>query len=404
MNKAYIVAGLAFGDEGKGTTVEYLVRQHNAKLVVRYNGGPQAGHNVVLSNGIHHTFSQFGSGSFVNGVRTHLSRFMLVNPLNMELEAWHLRSECGISDIWERTTVDGDCIIITPMHKAVNRLEELARGVHKHGTCGQGVGRAREDHLQYGDRVLFAKDLADPKVLREKLQFILDISRKQAEPFASLPPCKTLVEVLYTFDAVSFCMSAYKHWPAKVVDGSYLPDLLSKTECSVFEGAQGMMLDEKWGTAPHNTWTDCTFNNAIELIKDTCAIERVGVLRAYFTRHGAGPFPTENFDLTARLTEEHNCNDGWQGQFRCGHLDVMTVKYALSVSGGVDFIVLTNLDRDEWFTVQTPWCETHGATVFPEVLSAMLEVPIPVVSYGPTFESKKTVLSVHENNSNYRIA
>src|SRR5712664_3469074 len=105
MNKAIIVAGMAYGDEAKGATVDFLCRDLGAGLIIRYNGGHQAAHNVVTPEGKHHTFSQFGSGSFISGVRTHLSHFMLINPIAMLEEEEHLQS-LGIHDMWDRTTVD----------------------------------------------------------------------------------------------------------------------------------------------------------------------------------------------------------------------------------------------------------------------------------------------------------
>src|SRR5437773_11389748 len=99
--QAIIVIGLAFGDEGKGSIVDFLTRRYNAHTVVRFNGGPQAGHNVVTSDGRHHTFSQFGSGTFVPGVRTLLSRFVLIEPYAMFKEAAHL-NDIGVCDALDR--------------------------------------------------------------------------------------------------------------------------------------------------------------------------------------------------------------------------------------------------------------------------------------------------------------
>ena len=94
-NEVILVSGLGFGDEGKGSIVDYLVRTKGAEVVVRFNGGAQAGHNVVTPEGLHHTFSQFGSGTFVPGVKTHLSRFMILNPLGMIREEEHLQALAG---------------------------------------------------------------------------------------------------------------------------------------------------------------------------------------------------------------------------------------------------------------------------------------------------------------------
>src|SRR3989344_7713548 len=95
--KAFLVAGLGFGDEGKGTTVDFLTRKYNAHTVIRYNGGAQAGHNVITKDGRQHVFSQFGSGTFIPEVKTYLSRFMVVNPITMVTEEEHLR-KLGIED------------------------------------------------------------------------------------------------------------------------------------------------------------------------------------------------------------------------------------------------------------------------------------------------------------------
>ncbi|MGH3242709.1 MAG: adenylosuccinate synthetase, partial [Spirillospora sp.] len=98
-----IVVDLGYGDAGKGTVVDHLCSANPVAAVVRFNGGAQAAHNVVLDNGRHHTFAQFGSGTFTPGVRTHLSRFMLVDPLALAAEADHLRA-LGVTDALDRFT------------------------------------------------------------------------------------------------------------------------------------------------------------------------------------------------------------------------------------------------------------------------------------------------------------
>src|SRR5690349_8592758 len=115
--RAILVLDLAYGDCGKGTIVDFLTRAHAADLVVRFNGGPQAGHNVVTPDGRHHTFSQFGSGTFVPAVRTLLSRFMLIEPYAMVNEAAHL-AELAVTDALDRLMIDARCPVITPAHQA----------------------------------------------------------------------------------------------------------------------------------------------------------------------------------------------------------------------------------------------------------------------------------------------
>src|SRR5688572_22373604 len=116
---AVILVGLGYGDEGKGAWTDYLARTEPVHTVVRFNGGAQAGHNVVLADGRHHTFAQFGSGTFVRGVNTHLSRFMLVNTIRMLKEADELRG-LGVGDALARTSVDRRALVTTPFQVAAN--------------------------------------------------------------------------------------------------------------------------------------------------------------------------------------------------------------------------------------------------------------------------------------------
>ena len=115
---------------------------------------------------------------------------------------------------------------------------------------------------------------------------------------------------------------------------------------NLLEGAQGVLLDEWRGFHPHTTWSTCTTENALALLEGfDGAVERIGVLRSYQTRHGAGPFPTEREDLR-RIDEPHNADVGWQGRFRRGWLDLPLTRYALDCSP-VDGLALTHLDRVE---------------------------------------------------------
>ena len=117
MNKTFIVVGLGFGDEGKGSVVDSLVRKYNARLVVRFNGGSQCAHNVVTPDGRHHAFRQFGSGTFVPGVATLLSKYMLVDPMAAVVEA-SLLADIGVPDAFNRLYVDERAFVVTPYHKA----------------------------------------------------------------------------------------------------------------------------------------------------------------------------------------------------------------------------------------------------------------------------------------------
>ncbi|NUU25051.1 MAG: adenylosuccinate synthetase, partial [Streptomycetaceae bacterium] len=170
-----VVVDLGFGDAGKGTVVDHLCARPGARVraVVRFNGGAQAAHNVVTDDGRHHTFAQFGSGTFSPGVETHLSRFMLLDPLALAAEADHLAA-LGVPDPLGQLTVDREALLITPFHAAANRARELARGAGRHGSCGMGVGETAAFALAHPELAPRAGDAQDPPALRRKLTAVRD--------------------------------------------------------------------------------------------------------------------------------------------------------------------------------------------------------------------------------------
>ncbi len=161
--------GLGFGDCGKGLFTDYLCRQWNAHTVVRFNGGAQAGHNVVLPDGRHHTFSQFSAGTFVPGTVTLLAYPVIVHPTALLVENDYLK-RVGIHDALQRLVIDGRCRINTPFHQAAGRMRELARGDAAHGSCGVGVGETVGHGLAHPDQVLRYADLSTPSVALAQLE------------------------------------------------------------------------------------------------------------------------------------------------------------------------------------------------------------------------------------------
>ena len=141
--KMFIVLGLGFGDEGKGTIIDYLTRKHEIPLVIK-TGGPQQAHNVVEPNGRWHCFSQFGSGTFFPGTKTFLSKGMMVEPGNLLRESYALR-EKGEQGTLTRIIIDSDATIITPFERMVSQMREISRGEKRFGSCGMGVGETASD-------------------------------------------------------------------------------------------------------------------------------------------------------------------------------------------------------------------------------------------------------------------
>jgi adenylosuccinate synthase len=359
-NQAILIADLGYGDAGKGSIVDYLTRTTSAHTVVRYNGGAQAAHNVITPNGRHHTFAQFGSGTFIPGTRTHLSRFMMLHPLALLAEERHLQS-LGIHDAFARLSIDRDALVTTPFQQAANRIKEIARGDGRHGSCGMGVGETMSDWLVYGSDVPIAGDLSERDRTVKKLRRLCEIKLSQLGPvLEAASGNKTIAEELKAIHDPHFIDTTadiYQHFArqVRIVEADYLGSLLNQPGATIFEGAQGVLLDEWYGFYPYNTWSTLTFKNAdILLSENNFAGEslRLGLIRGYATRHGAGPFVTEDEVLTTSLQDHHNGNNPWQREFRVGYLDLVALRYALNVTGKIDGLVVTHLDRmdviEEW--------------------------------------------------------
>jgi len=347
MSNVVVLAGMGFGDEGKGSFIDFLAREQNAGLVVRYNGGCQAAHAVVLADGRHHTFSQFGSGTFTPWCRTHLSRYMLVQPGSMLAENKHLES-LGVHDAFDRTTIDGAALITTRFHAAVNRLREMSRDRSRHGSCGLGIGETVVDFLAHGGDVLYAASMRDPVVLRSKLAFLQAVNRMKVE---DLKPTespmwdeewKWLSDPMFIEAEAQACEELVAR--AEIVPGDWLDEQIEKDGRILFEGAQGVLLDQYAGFMPYCTRSTTSFDNALTLLSGhKVPVTRMGIIRSYFTRHGAGPMPTE--DEALAIPEMHNCLNTWQQDFRRGHFDMVLFRYALQALGGVDQIVVTHMDK-----------------------------------------------------------
>ncbi len=349
---AYIIVDLGYGDAGKGSQVDYLTRAKQAHTIIRFNGGAQAGHNVVTADGRHHTFSQFGSGMFVPEVRLYLSRYMLIEPYAMFNEEEHLHA-LGV-DVFPRTFLDRRAPVITPYHQAANRLKELARGSERHGSCGIGIGETVSDYLAYGDRMILAGDLPHPEIVKKKLRFIRDERYAEAERlYPSInenTSARDALEVFSDREIIEIAAENYVYLAEQLtlVDETFMPSLVKEPGVILFEGAQGILLDETYGFAPYNTWSNTTTANAMELLNQSGyegKITRLGVLRTYFTRHGAGPFVTEDEALRESLPEPHNVTSPWQQDFRVGHFDLVAARYARDATGDLDGLCLNHVDR-----------------------------------------------------------
>lgn len=349
--QAHIILDLGLGDAGKGLLTDFLVRRLDAGLVVRFNGGAQAGHNVVTPDGRHHTFSQFGAGTFQPRVKTYLSRRVVIHPIALLIEGDILEAN-GVPDPFSRLRISDQALVITPFHQASNRIREIARGNDRHGSCGVGVGETVEDAISSPEDRIQARDLKDRLLLRRKLTAIRTRKRSQmavlCQKIPLSPDLARELEIFERDDVLEVWIEAVARVSdlGLVASDSVLGDWLSEAEHAIFEGAQGVLLDEEAGFHPHTTWSRCTAANAEELIRELspgAKVTRVGVLRTHAVRHGPGPLPTETSDL-APAVSEHNQSNEWQGTVRYGWFDAVLARYALAATGGIDTLAVTHLD------------------------------------------------------------
>ncbi len=255
--------------------------------------------------------------------------------------------------------VDARALVTTPYHMIFNQLRELSRGEGRHGSCGLGIGETAADALDFEPDVLRYSDLSNQGLLGCKLRWHRDLKRRQLEGLMAPLAAQTgaarrkIHALLSQMESEDEMEAAHDVFAAiaerfKLAPPDFLAARMRKSGATVFEGAQGVLLDERWGFHPHTTWSNTTPANALQLIKETrCSIQTtvLGLTRAYGTRHGTGPFPSEDEGVTLALPEPHNPTNEWQGPFRAGWLDLSLLRYAIEVSGRIDGLVITCLDR-----------------------------------------------------------
>jgi len=369
------VLGLGFGDCGKGHFVDALTRLWQAHTVVRFNGGAQAGHNVVTpasanSPARHHTFSQFGAGTLVPGVRTLLVDPVVVHPTALLVEAEAL-GNIGVIDALARLMIDAQCRITTPFHQAASRLREQLRGAAAHGTCGVGVGETVRHALEHPGQILRYADLhqLSPSVLVARLQTIRETLRAEFVPQGPdgtagvvNPERQILQDETVAAQWLASARALARHCPP--VSFEQIRRQLRQDGCVLFEGAQGVLLDEWRGFHPHTTWSSintAAADGVAARFEIEPPLEHFGAMRTYLTRHGAGPLPTHDGRLDDLLPEPHNHGDGWQGQFRRGHPDAVLLRYALEAAGPLTGLLISHLDVFQR-GVSLKWCAGYAIT------------------------------------------
>lgn len=317
MLQAYAVIGANYGDEGKGLITDYLTRQAPGRvLVVRCNGGAQAGHTVTTRGG-RHVFHHIGAGTLAGG-DTYLSQFFIVNPILFEQE--HAAIPCAAPKVYYHTMA----LVTTPYDMLINQAMERKRGGTRHGSCGVGINETVE-RSKCGF-ALYAGTLSSPGFLLKELERMNEWwpARMAALglEFEDLQVDHDQLETIQThfINACDLFASV-----CRPID--YAHSLKDTT--IIFEGAQGLGLDEVHGAFPHVTRSRTGFDN-IGVVAAGLGVKNIEthyVTRAYLTRHGAGPLPNEYAaGPPAGVVDTTNVDHKWQGMLRTAPLEIAQLR------------------------------------------------------------------------------
>lgn len=341
MKTAQVVIGLGFGDEGKGITTDFLAKQNPESIVIRFSGGQQAAHTVMI-DGKKHVHSSFASGA-LRGLPSYYSEHCTIHPVFLFNEKEELEEKGGNVELHIHPLAK----ITTPFDVWQNRNN--VRNLD-HGTCGKGVGATMKRNE--GQYKLYAIDLIAPK------QMLLEKLEKIAYYYGFLNESEIDEEVnhyLEIIDKIQWNISDYS--------------FLGNYENLIFEGSQGILLDMDHGVFPNVTYANTTSKNAFEIcqklkIED---IEMYYVTRSYSTRHGNGWMANER-ELKLKNNEEETCfyND-FQREFRTGDLDYDLLNYSLKLDAAYSLNAKRNLVVTCMDQIEVDYEFEHLTTEFKEI-------------------------------------
>jgi len=400
MNKGIAILGAQWGDEGKGKIVDLLTK--NCDVVVRFQGGHNAGHTLVV-DGKTTILHLVPSGILHKDVMCVVGNGVVLSLEALSEEIEILRK--NNIDVENRLLLSNGCPLILPVHIALDKAREIKKGKSKIGTTGRGIGPAYEDKISR--RGVRLGDLSEQDSLLEKIKELLDYHNFVLENYYNEAPFNEN-EV---YERLLLNYSKYKKFIVDVPE--YINKAFQKNKKIVFEGAQGTLLDIDHGTYPFVTSSNTTVGgiftgagvspNKLDYI--------LAIVKAYTTRVGSGPFMTEIFDEDGKILSEkgHEFGATTGRQRRCGWLDLVALKRSIIINGftGICLTKLDVLDSFKKIKVCIAYKENKpvykeyagwkknissikeyeklptNAKIYIEDIERYLEVPIDIISNGP---------------------
>ncbi len=356
MKKVDVILGLQWGDEGKGKVVDVLTP--NYKVVARFQGGPNAGHTLEF-DGKKYVLRSIPSGIFQGDKVNVIGGGVVLDPVLFREEAEAL-AESG-HDLTERLYISKKAHLILPTHRALDAAYEAAKGAGKIGTTGKGIGPTYTDKIsRNGVRVgdifldfaqIYNKAKSRHAQILESLNYDFDITELEAKWLDA-------IEYLKRFT---------------IIDSEQtINDMINNDEPILAEGAQGTLLDVDFGSYPFVTSSNTVCAGACTGlgVAPNRIGEVFGIFKAYCTRVGSGPFPTELFDETGKQLRDigHEYGAVTGRERRCGWLDLVALKYAIMIDGATQLIMMKAdvMNTFETIKIATKYeIDGEETTVFP---------------------------------------
>lgn len=325
-----VLLGLQWGDEGKGKIVDVLAPQY--EVVARFQGGPNAGHTLEF-DGIKHVLHQIPSGIFRSQILNIIGNGVVLDPIILKREIDGL-GKFSI-DYQKNLVVSKKATIIIPTHKLLDAAYEQSKGDKKIGSTLKGIGPTYQDKI--GRSALRIGDILSPD-FREKYELLLD-KHKTTLSFYNFPLDQLAEMEASFFEAIEFVKTL------NLIDSEYVVnEALASNKRILAEGAQGSLLDVDFGSYPFVTSSNTmTAGACTGLGVAPSRIGQVfGIFKAYCTRVGSGPFPTELFDATGEaMRKEGNEFGSTTGRpRRCGWLDLPALKYSIMINGVTELFMM----------------------------------------------------------------